>query len=88
MTTHEAPPASITTNTAPLSQPALELNGFEHKFETVTGVRIHYVIGGNPNGETIVLLAGYPQSWFAWRKVMPLLSKQYSCHCPRSPWAR
>lgn len=53
------------------------LPGFAHRFETVDGVRLHYVSGGSPEGEVVVLLAGFPQSWFAWRKVMPLLGSRY-----------
>ena len=53
------------------------LTGFCHRFETVDGVRLHYVSGGRPDGEVVVLLAGFPQSWFAWRKVMPLLGSGY-----------
>jgi pimeloyl-ACP methyl ester carboxylesterase len=25
-------------------------------------------------GPTVVLLAGFPQSWYAWRRVMPILA--------------
>ncbi|YCH32491.1 alpha/beta hydrolase [Erwinia sp. PK3-005] len=38
---------------------------------------MHYVTGGNPQGETIVFLAGFPQSWYAWRKVMQLMKADY-----------
>lgn len=59
--------------------------GFSHHFETVDNVRIHYVSGGNPDGETLVLLAGFPQSWYAWRKVMPALGKQFRIIAPDLP---
>lgn len=48
--------------------------GFAHRFATVEGVRLHYVRGGQPGGGTVILLAGFPQSWYAWRKVMPGLA--------------
>jgi pimeloyl-ACP methyl ester carboxylesterase len=51
--------------------------GFTHRFETVDGLRLHYVEGGAEQGEVLVLLAGYPESWFAWRRVMPLLAGQF-----------
>jgi pimeloyl-ACP methyl ester carboxylesterase len=28
-------------------------------------------------GPTVVLVAGFPQSWYAWRRVMPLLAEQH-----------
>src|SRR5581483_11842727 len=61
----------------PASRPEPQLAGFEHRFQTVKGVRLHYVVGGKPYGDVVVLLAGFPQSWFAWRKVMPLLATSY-----------
>lgn len=35
------------------------------------GVRLHYVVAGQ--GEPVVLLPGWPQSWYAWRFIIPLL---------------
>ncbi|MGJ5179848.1 alpha/beta fold hydrolase [Bradyrhizobium oligotrophicum] len=61
------------------------LPGFTHRFETVDGVRLHYVSGGPPDGEVVVLLAGFPESWFAWRKVMPLLASRYRVIAPDLP---
>ncbi|MCL2428732.1 MAG: alpha/beta fold hydrolase, partial [Alphaproteobacteria bacterium] len=51
--------------------------GFEHKFATVKGLRFHYVAGGTEKQRTIVLLAGFPESWYAWRNVMPLLERHF-----------
>ncbi|MDQ1093106.1 pimeloyl-ACP methyl ester carboxylesterase [Xanthomonas sacchari] len=50
---------------------------FRHAFETVDGVRLHYVTTGPEDAPPLVLLAGYPESWFAWRKVMPLLAGRF-----------
>jgi pimeloyl-ACP methyl ester carboxylesterase len=38
----------------------------------VGDVNIHAVIGGD--GPPLVLLHGFPQTWWAWRKMMPLLA--------------
>ena len=69
----------------PSSRPVPELDGFEHRFETVDGVRLHYVTGGKPDGDVVVLLAGFPESWFAWRKIMPLLATGYRIVAPDLP---
>ncbi len=38
----------------------------------------HAVETGSPEAaSTIVLAAGFPQSWYAWRRVMPLLATQH-----------
>ncbi|MGG4380603.1 alpha/beta hydrolase [Priestia megaterium] len=65
------------TEASPAYRHEPTLSGFKHYFQNVDGVRLHYVEGGNVDGEVIVLLAGFPESWFAWRKVMPLLAPTY-----------
>ncbi|WP_343550491.1 alpha/beta hydrolase [Pantoea sp.] len=67
------------------SQAVDQLEGFTHQYATVDGVRLHYVSGGNRSGETLLLLAGFPQSWFAWRKVMALLADRYFIIAPDLP---
>ncbi|CAD6519425.1 Soluble epoxide hydrolase [Paraburkholderia hiiakae] len=77
------PSRMIDHGPASLADPILP--GFEHRFATVEGTRLHYVIGGKEQGETVVLLAGYPQSGFAWRKVMPRLAQRYRVIVPDLP---
>lgn len=36
----------------------------------------HYVIGGR--GEPLVLLPGWPQTWWSFRKILPALAKRYT----------
>lgn len=69
----------------PWSQPVSGLPGFSHHYATIGGVRLHYVTGGNPQGETLLLLAGFPQSWYAWRRVMALLGDRYRIIAPDLP---
>lgn len=61
------------------AHPALPTDSerFRHRFETIDGLRLHYVIAGAEGAEPLVLLAGYPESWFAWRKVMPILAERF-----------
>lgn len=49
---------------------------FTHHIATVNGIQLHYVMGGT--GEPLVLLHGYPQSWYEWRYIMPALAKNYT----------
>lgn len=78
-------PAVKLVETAPASRLESALPGFEHRFATIGGVRLHYVTGGREDGETLVLLAGFPESWFAWRKMMPLLAGTYRIIAPDLP---
>ena len=51
------------------------LPGFENGYKRVNGTRLHYVIGGK--GTPLVLLPGWPQTWWEFNKVMPSLAKQF-----------
>jgi pimeloyl-ACP methyl ester carboxylesterase len=53
---------------------------FTHHTATVNGIQLHYVIGGK--GDPLVLLHGYPQSWYEWRYIMPALAKFYTVVAP------
>lgn len=45
---------------------------FNHRLVKAGEVRFHVVEAGT--GEPVILLAGFPQSCYAWRRVMPLLA--------------
>lgn len=53
---------------------------FSHHMASVNGIQMHYVIGGK--GDPIVLLHGFPQSWYEWRHIMPSLAKNYTVVAP------
>ena len=53
---------------------------FTHHTAAVNGIQMHYVIGGK--GDPLVLLHGYPQSWYEWRYLMPSLAKHYTVVAP------
>ena len=46
---------------------------FSHHTASVNGIKLHYVIGGH--GDPVVLLHGWPATWYEWHKVMPALAK-------------
>ena len=43
----------------------------KHEIARVNGVRLHYVRGGT--GEPVLLVHGWPQTWYEWRQVIPRL---------------
>jgi len=51
------------------------LPGYENGFAKVNGTRLHYVAGGK--GEPLVLLPGWPETWWAFHKMMPRLGEHY-----------
>lgn len=47
---------------------------FHHGVAVVNGTKLHYVEGGrDASGDAVLLIPGWPQSWYAWRFVMPAL---------------
>jgi pimeloyl-ACP methyl ester carboxylesterase len=52
----------------------------EHGRARVNGVKLHYVIAGD--GPPLVLLHGWPQTWYEWRDVIPELADEYTVIAP------
>ena len=47
---------------------------FQHHYAKVAGQKIHYVTAGK--GEPVLLIPGWPQTWYAWRHVMTKLAAE------------
>ena len=58
--------------TSALSHPTASSTDFRHGTVAANGVRLHYVERGD--GPPVLLLPGWPQSWYAWRHVMVRLA--------------
>lgn len=50
------------------------------KFIKANGITLHYIEQGE--GELVILLHGFPDFWFSWRKQIPELSKHYRVVAP------
>jgi pimeloyl-ACP methyl ester carboxylesterase len=50
--------------------------GFASDYQTVDGVRLHYVKGGS--GPLVYLVHGFGQSWYEWHQLMPVLAKDHT----------
>jgi pimeloyl-ACP methyl ester carboxylesterase len=57
-----------------------QLDGVEHHFVDLPGLRMHVAEAGR--GEPVLLLHGFPQHWWEWRKVIPELAEHYRVICP------
>ncbi|GIR53653.1 MAG: hypothetical protein CM15mP62_11240 [Rhodospirillaceae bacterium] len=44
-----------------------------HEFADLGDVILHYVLSGK--GPPVVLLHGWPQTWWEWRHIIPVLAK-------------
>lgn len=67
--------ASMTTLSS-LRLPDGFLDVFTSRLMEVNGLRLHAVTGGN--GPALLLIGGWPQTWYAWREVMPALARQHT----------
>lgn len=57
-----------------------EIAGLEHHHADLGEVRLHYVTAGQ--GEPLVLIHGWPQTWYEWRRVMPALAREFRVIAP------
>jgi len=53
---------------------------FKHAHADVGDVTLHYVTAGE--GPAVVLLHGWPQTWYMWRDVIPGLAQRYRVIAP------
>jgi pimeloyl-ACP methyl ester carboxylesterase len=49
---------------------------FESRFVDAGDVRLHAVVGGT--GPALLLIHGWPETWYAWRHVMPALAQDFT----------
>lgn len=58
------------------------LDGVRHRYLRVREVRMHIAEAGDPTAEAVVLVHGWPQHWYAWRRVIGPLAERYRVICP------
>ncbi|MEV0105065.1 alpha/beta hydrolase [Nocardia sp. NPDC050799] len=56
---------------------------FRHEFADIDGVRMHYVTGGS--GTPVVLIHGWPQTWYGWWELMPELAERHTVYAVDLP---
>jgi len=60
--------------------PAVE--GVEHRFVDANGLRVHVAEAGAQGAPPVLLLHGWPQHWYMWRRVMAGLRGEYRLLAP------
>lgn len=83
-----AAPTSVSA--AAPAQPGCSLNpappaGFTEAKVKVNRIGINYVRGGH--GPALLLIHGYPESWYEWDDILPALAKHYTVVAPDLPGA-
>ncbi|WP_432905166.1 alpha/beta fold hydrolase [Micromonospora matsumotoense] len=64
------------TTLSSLRLPAGFTDVFTSRLVELDGLRLHAVTGGD--GPPLLLVGGWPQTWYAWRKVMPALARTHT----------
>jgi pimeloyl-ACP methyl ester carboxylesterase len=52
----------------------------QHRYAEINGIRMHYVEAGS--GALVVLLHGFPESWYSWRHQIAVLAPHYRVVVP------
>jgi pimeloyl-ACP methyl ester carboxylesterase len=66
--------------TSPSAVPMPHVDGVSHREVEANGTRFHVAEAGA--GPPVLLLHGWPQHWYAWRKVIPLLATDHRVIAP------
>ncbi|WP_460778860.1 alpha/beta fold hydrolase [Microlunatus antarcticus] len=53
--------------------------GARHQITEVNGTRLHHVTAGD-NGAPVLLVHGFPETWWAFRRLIPLLAASHRVH--------
>ena len=61
---------------------ALDSAEIRHYSARVGDVRLHYVECGSANNDLVILLHGFPESAYAWRKQIPVLAERFRVVAP------
>lgn len=57
-----------------------QVDGVTHHTAVVDGLRLHYAQAGE--GDALLLLHGWPQHWWSWRHLIPVLAERHRVICP------
>lgn len=53
----------------------MKKTAIEHSYVVTNRIRLHVVTAGDPKGEPVVLLHGFPEFWYGWWKQIPALAR-------------
>jgi pimeloyl-ACP methyl ester carboxylesterase len=59
-----------------------ELPGVRHDYVDAGGLRTHVALAGPADAPPLLLVHGWPQSWWSWRHVIPTLAERFRVIAP------
>jgi pimeloyl-ACP methyl ester carboxylesterase len=67
---------------SPVSPDFPDVEGVEHRFVDAGGLRVHLAEAGPPDAPPVLLLHGWPQHWYMWRRVIAGLRGEFRLLAP------
>src|SRR5438034_6233291 len=65
-----------------MAPPMPHVEGVEHRYADVGGLRMHYAEAGDSAAPTLLLVHGWPQNWYIWRELVGPLSERFHLVMP------
>jgi pimeloyl-ACP methyl ester carboxylesterase len=65
-----------------VDRPLPELDGVEHRFVSAGGLRTHVAEAGDPEAPPLLLVHGWPQHWWMWRRHIEPLARTHRVIAP------
>ena len=57
-----------------MARPFPHVEGVTHRFVEARGLRFHVAEAGPPDGDAVLMIHGWPQHWYVWRRQIPVLA--------------
>jgi len=81
-TRHRRPRASSSVvERSPETDPVEIPGPWQHRYVAANGARFHVVETGPARGPLVLLLHGFPEFWYMWRDIAPLLAPSFRVVC-------
>lgn len=65
-----------------MSRAMPHVDGVDHQYISTGTLRMHVALAGDPDAPPLVLLHGWPQHWYLWREVIPMVADRYRVIAP------
>jgi pimeloyl-ACP methyl ester carboxylesterase len=65
-----------------LPTPAIDAPGFKRRTVRTNSIDIHYAVAGH--GPAVLLLHGWPFTWYTWHRIIPTLARSFTVIAPDS----
>jgi pimeloyl-ACP methyl ester carboxylesterase len=65
-----------------MARPFPHVDGVEHRYVEARGLRFHIAEAGSLDADPLLILHGWPQHWYEWRRQIPALAPHYHLIVP------